>query len=260
MAKPAYMGRGILAGLTPSGKPAFVYFVEGRSPPSRKRRLEIKKGGVFVNLNSGTDRDEMKRSGGIPELLLYNAMKADANGLIVAGNGFHTDCDPVWNGKALGGVIGGKGMFRRMLEGSAAGEAMAEALRLCGSETDLLKTARIACIADASKEPCVACMGIVVRPGDEGGDRVAVHETRMKEKGVFTMFATYGVNDPPYEAGLPPDVSAVSGWTKKIRLEGETPEELAREAWKMLPEDILVGTAAAVWDGGFRFAVRNAKE
>ena len=98
---PSYMGRGILTGLTSEGYPADIYFIEGRSPPSRRRRLVAypHEGRVHVDINSETTLEEMIGSGGNPKLLLYDTILGNPSGLLVVSNGFQTNHDAVWNGR-----------------------------------------------------------------------------------------------------------------------------------------------------------------
>src|SRR3989338_3304076 len=75
---PRYMGRGIGYGFTSQGEPAVFYFAEGRSPPSRERKLWVPEGEggqrVYMDVSSRTSIEEMVANGGNPDLLLYNAM------------------------------------------------------------------------------------------------------------------------------------------------------------------------------------------
>jgi hypothetical protein len=286
---PSYMGRGIIGGLTKGYKEAALYFIEGRSPPSRRRKLGLNpvEGIVRVDVNSETSVEEMMEGGGNPDLLLYNAMRGDKDGLLVVSNGFQTDCDPVWEGEGrekenLKGSKPGGGIYyliKRLQSEEETPEspekvripsyAIGKSLEECGSEVDGLRTARIAYALELKYNPVYHHMGIVVRPRDKKGlmfpdDKIVNYSRLMESAGEFIMFATYGVHGPSFHDALPPDITYFRDWAKKIRLDGLTPEELVEEVWKTLPEKILVGVAAAMRDefqpSGFNFAVKNMQE
>lgn len=275
---PSYMGRIIIFGYNMRGDPAIIYIVEGRSPPSRRRRLEIypKDGIVRVNVNSETGIEEMRMEGGNPDLLLYNAMKGDRDGLLVVSNGFQTDCDPIWEGEGrekdnLKGSKSGGGIYYgikyRELE---IGKALLKSLEESGSEVDPLRTARIGYAVDLEKDPDKHYAGIVVRPRcgkdlSEFADHDEIGSTVFSpKKGEFIVFATYGVHGPPYHDALPPSTLRPRDWSKKITLYGSTPEELTEEVWGASPKEILVGVVSAMRDKrrprGFHFAVKNMQE
>jgi len=286
---PSYMGRGIIGGLTKGYKEAALYFIEGRSPPSRRRKLELNpvEGVVRVDVNSETSVEEMIEEGGNPDLLLYNAMRGDKDGLLVVSNGFQTDCDPIWIGEGrekenLRGSKPGGGIYyliKRLQSEEETPEspervnipsyAIGKSLEECGSEVDGLRTARIAYAIDLETNPVYHFMGIVVRPRDKKGlmlpdDKIVSYSRLMEGVGEFIMFATYGVHDPPFHDALPPDLTYFRDWIKKVNLDGLTPEELVEEVWGTLPEKILVGVAAAMRDEsqpkGFKFATKNMVE
>jgi IMP cyclohydrolase len=298
---PSYMGRGIIAGVTTEYKPAAIYFVQGRSPPSRKRMLkaDLDNGMVYVDVNSETSIEKMVEAGGNPDLLRYVAMMGDPKGLLVVSNGLQTNCDPIWEGEGrekenLKGAKPNGGIYNRIKKGYEQGfsnserliwESLYNSLFESGSEVDPIRTARIASVIDTEKDPYTYYMGIVIRERDlcdsskfrPADSTVVMSDKLVKniDKGRFIMLATYGVNNPPYYAALPPDISNASGWTKCINLDGLTPEELVEEVWTGLPKEIMVGVAAAMrgergftfgvtaemtGSGGFNYAVRNMQE
>jgi IMP cyclohydrolase len=277
---PSYMGRGIISGLTVDGEPVDIYFVEGRSPPSRRRKLSpyAAEGRVHVDINSETTMEQMLASGGIPDLLLYDAIYVDKTGLIVVTNGFQTTRDARWKFmdkrdreslvgacQGLGGVYG-----RIKTERYSIKTALAEALEQSGSEVDDLRTARIACARQTDLKPDVTSVGIVIRPRDTSGkgfleeDIVRVDDGIKLGKGEFIMFTTYGVHSPPYHAALPPDVSHLGGYARLLHLDGTTAEQLMMEVWEALPKELLVGVAAAKRNtdqpSGFDIVVKNMQE
>jgi|GEM_PF-1913014 len=287
---PKYMGRGIIAGFTTDYKPAVIYFAQGRSPPSRRRKLVAfpDEGIVKMEPNSETSIEEMRESGGNPALLLYNAMRGDRDGLLVVSNGFQTDCDPIWEGEGrekenLKGAKPGGGIYHLIKKGYEKGiakpgyviwDAVYRSLGESGSEVDSIRTARIACVIDTEKDPLKHYMGIIVRERDidnpstiTSNDQVMVerfeHDPILSE-GKFVMCATYGVHEPPFHAALPPPLTKYEKFTKMIDLDGLNSGELAEEVWMGLPKEIMVGIAAAMRDesrpNGFRFAVKNMRE
>ena len=67
----AYYGRGIIIGMTSDDKLFVAYFITGRSPSSKARKLN-KEGGENLIYTVPTDEKLLKT--GNPELLIYNAM------------------------------------------------------------------------------------------------------------------------------------------------------------------------------------------
>jgi IMP cyclohydrolase len=278
------MGRGLLLGMTTQGVPAAVYFAEGRSPPSRQRKLmRYPDGqGIHVDVNSETSVEELIEKGGIPKLLLYDAMLACGD-LLIVSNGFQTDYDPIWKGDGReaedlvdttpGGIstrlaaARETGKLSGVDRGQVIHSSIYQSLMLSGSEVDGLRTARIAGVIDADCQNG-GYFGIVVRPRNPDGsmvrrDRVA-NISKLFESGEFVMIATYGIHDPPHDAALPPDVSLPRDYTRSVRLDGTSPEQLVEEVWEGLPQDILVGVASGVRNQaepkGFEFARRNMQE
>lgn len=88
----SYVGRGIVTGLTPSGKAASAYFIMGRSPNSRNRLFAIHDKEVYTE-----PFDESKVED--PSLIIYAAIRTFENFLIVT-NGDQTDT--IYEGLARG--------------------------------------------------------------------------------------------------------------------------------------------------------------
>ena len=79
-----YVGRGIVAGLTPDGKRAVAaYFIMGRSANSRNRVFTVKNGEVFTEPFDASKVED-------PSLIIYAAVRSLDNILIVT-NGDQTD-------------------------------------------------------------------------------------------------------------------------------------------------------------------------
>ena len=227
-----------------------------------------------MNVNSQTSVKEMRKQGGDPDLLLYNAMKTTKDGIIVVSNGFQTDSDPVWVGegrekenlkgsKPNGGIINGIISKKYGLD-----EAIRKNLKSCGSEVDPIRTARIAYAADFDNDPAGGYFGIVIRQPGLSFDKTAMGHEHIKandEKGNFLLFSTYGVHDPKYHDAYPPNnIWQIDGWTKMIHLDSINPDEIVEELFEALPHEIMVGVAAAMRDKdqphGFRFSKKNMVE
>ncbi len=126
IAEQEYLGRGILIGRTSSNLDLIVYFVTGRSPPSRARMLSEEWGEQDRVRTVCTDEEQLKK--GTPDLLIYNAMRR-VNHTFVVSNGAQTDviakeieknnsrspartlmnafADPYWVPEKKGGVFTG---------------------------------------------------------------------------------------------------------------------------------------------------------
>ncbi len=278
LGKPAYMGRFFGFGLTTYNAPAFFYGAEGRSPPSRRRKFVVygDEGVVRVDLNSETTMEHLISGGGIPDCLLYNAVRTDSSGLVVVSNGFHTDSDPVWNDtlpyeKQLVGVTPKKGIFNRLRENpQKTTDTIRDCLVNCGPERDPpVYTARIAAAGDVKKYPDRFVAGIIIDPRGFGGEPThsscynGISSIRL-QRGIFRLMAVYGVQNPPYFDALPPVLSRPDAVMKEIHLDGTSPDQLVEELWRALPEEILVGVAAGVADSdkpaGFQLKARSMRE
>ena len=267
-----YMGRCLMGGLMTNHEPASVFFIEGRSPPSRMRKLipEPDMGIVRVDINSRIGREEFERqviaAGSHPLLVLYDAMQGDQDGKLVTSNGFQTNRDAVRKDGNLVRTLPWCGVYYRIKEGVPFVNAIYGSLKQAGSEPDPLRTARIASAMDFGNYRSVN-FGIVTRPRDGADSFMPEDEVRadycdIHEPGNFLMIATYGVHDP--SGGRPPPLGSLRQYTKVVRLDGTTPEQLVEEVYGALPQDLVVGVAAAVRDmgepKGFRFAKHNAQE
>jgi IMP cyclohydrolase len=83
-----YSGRGIIAGMTPSGDIFIGYSLSGRSPPSRARKLALESDGRIARIKTEvTDKEQLEK--GNPALLLYTALST-AGDFLVASNGAQT--------------------------------------------------------------------------------------------------------------------------------------------------------------------------
>ena len=91
-----YVGRGIIAGLTPDGKQAVAaYFIMGRSNNSRNRIFTEKNGEVFTEPFDPSKVQD-------PSLIIYAAVRKNGNNLIVTnGNQTDTVYDALTEGKSF---------------------------------------------------------------------------------------------------------------------------------------------------------------
>ncbi|MBQ7444396.1 MAG: IMP cyclohydrolase [Clostridia bacterium] len=78
-----YVGRGIIVGTTPSGKPVVAYFIMGRSVNSRNRVFEMREDGLYTKAF-----DESKVAD--PSLIIYRAAATCGDNFVVT-NGDQTD-------------------------------------------------------------------------------------------------------------------------------------------------------------------------
>lgn len=79
----SYVGRGIVSGLSPSGKAVSAYFIMGRSANSRNRVFTVRDGAVFTEPFDASKVED-------PSLIIYAAIRKFENHLIVT-NGDQTD-------------------------------------------------------------------------------------------------------------------------------------------------------------------------
>ena len=79
----SYVGRGIVTGMTPSGKAASAYFIMGRSANSRNRVFTIRDGAVYTEPFDASKVED-------PSLIIYAAIREYGDSLIVT-NGDQTD-------------------------------------------------------------------------------------------------------------------------------------------------------------------------
>ncbi|MBI2076201.1 MAG: hypothetical protein HYT72_03055 [Candidatus Aenigmarchaeota archaeon] len=114
-----YFGRVLGLGLTPSGKPAAVYAVSGRSALSKARKAVIHKDAVTIEPTVSLEGQQ-----DVKDLLFYNAIRIH-NSRLVLGNGVHVD--------------------------SILDSSIKSVLDKFGPENDVYKTPRIAGVIDGNK-------------------------------------------------------------------------------------------------------------
>ena len=87
-----YVGRGIITGMTPSGKAIIAYFIMGRSENSRNRVFEMRDDGLYTKAY-----DESKVAD--PSLIIYRAFGyAENNAVITNGDQTDTIIEAIVNG------------------------------------------------------------------------------------------------------------------------------------------------------------------
>ena len=79
----SYVGRGIVSGMSPSGKAVSAYFIMGRSANSRNRVFTIRDGAVYTEPFDASKVED-------PSLIIYAAIREYGDSLIVT-NGDQTD-------------------------------------------------------------------------------------------------------------------------------------------------------------------------
>ncbi|MBN2207211.1 MAG: hypothetical protein JW742_07390 [Candidatus Aminicenantes bacterium] len=212
-----YPGRLIVLGRTPSGRPAALYAVTGRSPSSQARALVRQGSGIWTK---PTDEDVLKT--GNPELLVYPAALFFAGGIAVSNGRQTEDC------------------AGRAVPGETSGEFLVRALSGWEYEPDApIYTPRIS--------GCLRAEGgaafHIVRRAEDGAASRFVYDLPL-DPGRGRMIATYaGPNRTP----LP----TWDGPPTEVELRADDPEGLAGALYDALAPvpgsaDFRVAAAAAV--------------
>ena len=157
-----YIGRIVVAGMTPDGRPVAAYRVSSRSFPNRSAKLSG--GAISVMPRPGHEADLAKNP-----YIAYNCVKL-VGAVAVATNGSHTD--PI---------------AEKLAAGMNLRDAFTLSLLALDYEHDSLSTPRIAAAVDAKNNR--AALGIVRK------DAVIVREFDLK-KGEALYLATYELNAP----------------------------------------------------------------
>lgn len=212
-----YPGRLIILGRTPSGRPAALYAVTGRSPSSQARSLVRREAGIWTQ-----PTDEAVLKTGNPELLVYPAVLFFPGGFAVSNGRQTEDCA----GAAA--------------PGETSGEFLARALARWDYEPDgPIFTPRISGCLRAEGG---AALHIVRRAADGASSRF-VYELPL-DPGRARMIATYaGPNRTPLPTWDGPPAS--------LELRAESPEDLAAALYAALAPapgfaDFRVAAAAVV--------------
>ncbi|MGI6367361.1 MAG: IMP cyclohydrolase [Anaerolineae bacterium] len=153
-----YIGRFVLAGRTPSGRPFLGYRVSSRSFPNRRIVLEAGTAAVLP-LKDAPPTDN--------PYISYNCLRSEGDIAVVA-NGSHTD--PI---------------FEKVCSGYPLRDALALSLLALDYEHDSLNTPRIA----AAWSGEVALLGIVT-------DQGLLVQQICAQPGHASLIATYGLTRP----------------------------------------------------------------
>ena len=195
-----YVGRGIIAGLTPDGKRAVTaYFISGRSENSRYRVFAYHGGALFTEPFDETKVED-------PSLIIYAAVRKAGDKLIVT-NGDQTDT---------------------IADGIAAGGDFISALRTRKFEPDAPNfTPRISCEFDFSADYRYS-MSILKSADERGSACNRFFYEYAPTTGVGHFISTYvcGGNPLPSFCGEPKRVAT-----------SDDPEEFATRLWNALDED-----------------------
>lgn len=193
-----YVGRGVLAGTTPSGKGVVAYFIMGRSENSRNRVLAVKNGEVRTEpFDASKVRD--------PRLIIYTAIRKCGKTLLVT-NGDQTDT---------------------LYDGLSAGKSVEESLQERTYEPDAPNyTPRIGCAFDTE-------MGnyelFLLKCADGNGGACERFFYRYESvKGVAKFIHTYVTDGDP----LP----SFTGEPETVETE-EDLEAFAKKIWNALDEN-----------------------
>ena len=195
-----YVGRGIIAGLTPDGKNAVTaYFISGRSENSRNRVFTYRDGALFPE-----PFDETKVVD--PSLIIYAAVRK-VEGKLIVTNGDQTD--------TIAEAIGKGGDF-------------ISALRTRKFEPDAPNfTPRISCEFDFSGDYRYAMS--ILKSADETGsvcNRFFYEYAPIAGVGHFISTYISGGNPLPSFCGEPKRIATVSD-----------PEAFARSLWNALDDE-----------------------
>lgn len=227
-AADTYPGRGLVVGLTPDGLSVQqVYWLTGRSEPSRQRRLVHTPNGMETRFAT----DAPPPAGGDEALLLYAAMRS-AHGIHVVSNGEHTV--PI-------------------LDGLRAGRALEAILRDLAHEPDPPHhTPRIFGVATLLNDgAATALLGkVVAAPDDPGRSIRAWYEVPLSRPGVGYALQTYA-GDPPLTYRADPYVAPLF----------DTAQRTAEQYFSLLPERWRVAVAVKHIDlasGAVSYAVAPA--
>ncbi len=192
-----YPGRQLFLGLTAKGKPALAYLVTGRSPQSRERKAVSTEHGIIIGPTGDEPYDWLRH---------YTAVKTDNQiGLAAVSNGIQTEA--VFETYRL--------IYH--CESSPEEKYMKTIMDGANYEPDSLHTPRIAAVATfhAGEDEPVYILSIVT-------DSPPARTYRINpEPGTLTGVATYSGDMQN------PVAFDVSGKLPVVKLEAETPEEIA---------------------------------
>jgi len=235
-----YRGRIVGLGLTAEGNPAALYGVTGRSESSKARKGRyfnddwcVTRGIQIGPLGELTPEQKEKA-----HLFFYTAMlakpKHKLEGIfpyLVVSNGEHTDeiAELRW-------------------DNPNDATAMIRTLRKFGHEPDKLCTPRIAGEFTFDGTYHTAVLGIITKEQSSFQQYMPVG-CKPLTNGVFKTISTYDGKDD-VNPTAPIFKESIDEIILEMELNGETPQELAKEFYNALDENIRVISAAAVLING----------
>ena len=201
---PRYPGRGLLTGVLNTGEPFVVYYLTGRSPASRGRRIEVHGDQVVVVPTSGVVGEDPLR--------YYTCFRQSSN-FAVVGNGAHVE---------------------EIFKQRKAGLDFLTALSRYSYEPDgPIFTPRIVAEASYGKEPAIVAAGACRRVARDA-TAIDCLVLPSSPNGVAISLRTYDSDGRTIESnGRPELVTAIS-----------TLEELAVRTWQGLEVDFRVALFA----------------
>lgn len=240
-----YLGRVEFVGATKKGEEATIYGVSVRSEPNKARiavpfRTRVYIGSSLENkppkMLTDAEREIIRQQHEQAHLIFYDG--------IIASNGLYDTFAVVGNGRHT------RSVRQQLMKGADAEEAIRHVLNRWGPELDgpnrTPQTPRIVGVTDEYIEQCT--LGIISAPGNP----ITFSEPICH--GHFYGLSTY--------AGDPNDPrKMVINHSPKLLesdFDGETAQELAEQLYVRLGKDLVVCTAAAVFDGKrWEFGVKN---
>ena len=206
-----YVGRGIIVGMSPSGKAALAYFIMGRSENSRNRVFEMREDGLYTKAF-----DESKVAD--PSLIIYRAVGRYENRL-VATNGDQTDT---------------------VLDFLAKGGSFEEALDTRCFEPDVPNfTPRISAMITGTGDSFTYKMSILKSADADGSACVRYYFNYPALPGAGHFIHTYVGNGNP----LP----SFTGEPERVAIPDD-PDEFAREVWEALDPDNKISLYVSYFD------------
>ncbi|MFQ5474614.1 MAG: IMP cyclohydrolase [Candidatus Nanoarchaeia archaeon] len=261
ISKKEYLGRGIILGQTKDGRDVAVYFVTGRSPSSRARKLvAVGNKGFKISV---TDNEQLRR--GNTALLVYNACRIH-KGHVAVSNGAQTDlifqsARDIEKGASPSDILKDAFSRPRYMDGKSK-DAQIDLTRY---EPDFPNyTSRISGILSPT--------GLALHMACERNGGPATYLfSPMVSKGKGHLLTTYEGTNVPIGAPIPSFDPINRGGLQRVDLPGDSPREISDAVYEALgpkegPDIVLQGAdlrvaVAAVFynraDDSVEMAIRN---
>ncbi len=250
-------GRVIVPQLTGSGNLAASYGISGRSPGSKKRRMDVypEEGRIYVGPLGEMTPQQVQ----FKDLIFYNCMRVRRDGnLLIVTNGAQTDAKEK-EGKPVKN-------FHDDFDPQDPERSSVAIMEDWGYESDAfvkpwIGTPRTALVRYPNSDFCVS---MVTKCGDKtiakAADYCAGPGTGMGVAGKGLVMSTYVGNDE-YAVPWCLEFQSFNRILMPIELEGETPEQLAGSLYRWMDPNYVSATAAAVLDGEkWELAAKNKWE